>query len=74
VNLLRYLTLGIRPEYQHLGLGNAFYLRTWVTGIRKGYYAAEASWVLEDNLPMVRPLEKMGAPIYKTWRLYERSL
>src|SRR5690606_16732330 len=61
---LRVITLGFKPGYQHLGLGAAFYLKTWEIGVRKGYDQAEASWILEDNLDMVRPLERMGGRMY----------
>lgn len=74
IHRLRYITLGIKPGYRNLGLDAAFYLRTWQVGNRKGYDQCEASWILEDNLDMVRPLEKLGARIYKTYRLFERPL
>ena len=35
---------------------------------------AEASWVLEDNILMNRPLDAMGATPYRRWRLYEGPL
>ncbi len=69
---LRIITLGIKPGFRSLGLDAAFYLRTWQVGRQKGYDRGEASWILEDNLDMVRPLEKMGGQIYKTYRLFER--
>jgi hypothetical protein len=68
----RVITLGFKPAYQHLGLGGAFYLRTWQVGVQKGYPQGEASWVLEDNHEMVRALERMGARAYKRYRLYDR--
>jgi len=70
----RVLTLGFRPGYQHLGLGAALYLRTWQVGAAKGYVYGEASWILEDNQDMRRPLENMGARVYRTYRVYEREL
>ncbi|MDB5448488.1 MAG: hypothetical protein JWQ97_3805 [Phenylobacterium sp.] len=39
-----------------------------------GYQSAEGSWILEDNLPMRGILEAAGTRIYKTYRLYEKSL
>lgn len=39
-----------------------------------GYTKFEFSWVLEENLPMRRISEAMGATIYKTYRLYEKAL
>jgi GNAT superfamily N-acetyltransferase len=39
-----------------------------------GYTSAEGSWILEDNMPMRGILEAAGTRIYKTYRLYEKSL
>lgn len=71
---LRVITLGFKPGFQHAGLGPAFYLRTWQTGVRKGYTHAEASWILEENHDMRRPLERMGGTAYKTYRVFEQPL
>jgi hypothetical protein len=35
---------------------------------------AEASWILEDNHRMNRPLQSIGAVPYRRWRLYERPV
>ena len=35
---------------------------------------AELSWVLEDNMPMRRMIEALGAVPYKTYRIYEKAL
>ncbi|MDG2531560.1 dATP pyrophosphohydrolase [Caulobacter endophyticus] len=43
-------------------------------GIALGYDKFEFSWILEDNMPMRRISEAMGARIYKTYRLYEKTL
>lgn len=34
----------------------------------------ELSWILEDNMPMRRVIESMGAVAYKTYRVYEKNL
>jgi len=34
---------------------------------------AEASWILEDNEAMNRPLLRLGLKPYRTWRIYEGS-
>ncbi len=39
-----------------------------------GFRWIELSWILEDNLPMRRILERLGARAYKTYRLYGRRL
>ena len=71
---IRVITLGFKPGFQHSGLGAALYLRGWLAGTARGYDHGEASWILEDNLDMVRPLERMGGRVYKRYRIYERAL
>ena len=44
------------------------------TAIGLGYTSAEISWVLEDNLPMRRIAEAVGARVSKTYRLYDKPL
>jgi hypothetical protein len=43
-------------------------------GVKLGIMEAEYSWILEDNMPMRHILEGFGARIYKTYRLYGKSL
>jgi hypothetical protein len=43
-------------------------------GVKLGITEAEYSWILEDNMPMRHILEGFGARIYKTYRLYGKSL
>ena len=71
---MRVITLGLKPGHQHQGLGAALYLRAWQTGAEKGFDYAEASWILEDNVEMRRPLETAGASLYKRYRIYEKAL
>jgi hypothetical protein len=39
-----------------------------------GFRSVELSWILEDNLPMRRVLERLGARAYKTYRIYGKKL
>jgi GNAT superfamily N-acetyltransferase len=39
-----------------------------------GYETIEMSWILEDNRPMRSILEAVHSRIYKTYRIYEKSL
>lgn len=43
-------------------------------GPKIGITEAEYSWILEDNMPMRHILEGFGAQIYKTYRIYGKSL
>lgn len=71
---LRVFTLGVLKPYRHMGIDAAFYLRTFETGLSKGYNRGEMSWILEDNGPMNHALRKMGAQRIKTYRIYGRPL
>lgn len=41
---------------------------------RRPYQWAELSWVFEDNMASRRVIEAAGGQIYKTYRIYEKSL
>ena len=72
IDTARLLTLGLKPGYQHLGLGAAMYTRLLQIGVAKGYTGAEGSWILEDNHEMCTALEKLGSKLYKRYRVYDR--
>ncbi|MEX2519543.1 MAG: N-acetyltransferase [Paracoccaceae bacterium] len=42
--------------------------------IERGFGELEFSWILEDNLPVRKVIEMLGARIAKTYRFYERPL
>lgn len=42
--------------------------------LARGLESIELSWILEDNLPMRRIIEALGASPYKTYRIYEKRL
>jgi hypothetical protein len=68
---MRMLALGILEPYRKTGLDMILYYDLFTGALAKGYRQGEFSWILEDNLPMIRPLETMGARPYKTYRIYE---
>ncbi|MCF7803909.1 MAG: N-acetyltransferase [Candidatus Marinimicrobia bacterium] len=74
VNFVRVLALGVIDKYRNHGIDAALYYETFKRGIEMGFNSGEMSWILEDNYPMRNALEKMGAEIYKTYRIYEQSL
>jgi hypothetical protein len=71
---LRVFTLGLKPEYQRRGIDALFYLRIYQHGPAARFHRAEASWILEDNWGMRRALERMGAYVHKTYRVYGTRL
>jgi hypothetical protein len=74
INAARVLILGLKPGFRQMGIDAMLYLRLWEEAPKNGYPAVECSWVLEDNWPMRRGLERMGARLYKTYRIYEKVL
>jgi hypothetical protein len=74
IEAVRLITFGFKPRFHHSGLGLGFYFQTWKTAGEKGYTCGEASWILEDNFKMVRPLERMGGQAYRRYRIFERPL
>jgi len=74
MNGARILTLGLKPGFRRMGIDAMLYLRLWEEAPKNGYPLVECSWILEDNWPMRRGLERMGAQLYKTYRIYEKAL
>lgn len=73
-DFLRVLILGVLDEYRGKGVDAMMYYETAKVAAKKGYKFAEASWILETNDKMNRPIQMMGAKIYKTYRIYEKQV
>lgn len=74
IDAARVITLGLKPDYRRLGLDAMMTLRGYRRVSDLGYHRIEASWILEDNVEMRRVMERLGARVYKTYRVYERAL
>jgi hypothetical protein len=70
--------LGVRQSLAGTVLGSAIPLQLIGAALPASapfrFRWIELSWILEDNLPMRRILERLGAPAYKTYRLYGKTL
>lgn len=72
---LRLLLYGIKPEYRNRGVDALLFKEGFKGILRKGCYKRiEFSWVLENNLPVIRIAEMFGAPLYKRFRIYEKDI
>ncbi|PIK15243.1 hypothetical protein [Halobacteriovorax sp. JY17] len=71
---MRVLTMGVKAKYRKLGLESILYTKTKQLGLDAGYNEVEMSWILEDNLNMNKPLLRMGAKPYKTYRIFSKNL
>ncbi len=74
VDSLRVLTLGIREGYRASGIDVLLYYDLFRMGFARGIRRGEFSWVLEDNLAMSRPLERIGAVADRVYRIYDRPI
>jgi len=45
-----------------------------IKGKYNQYRRVEFSWILEDNIPVQRLVEMIGARLYKKYRIYEKRL
>ncbi|MBK9333605.1 MAG: hypothetical protein IPM96_14695 [Ignavibacteria bacterium] len=74
IDQLRVIIMGVKKEYHKKGIDAVFYRNVIKAGNRKGIRGAEISWVLEDNLAMKQTAEKLGAHVYKTYRIFDKAL
>jgi GNAT superfamily N-acetyltransferase len=74
IDRLRVFALGVKPQYQHLGIAAAFYVEHLKTADPKAIWWGEMGWILETNEAMNRAMEGMGGKIVRRYRLYEKQL
>ncbi|QDV67416.1 hypothetical protein Poly24_11110 [Rosistilla carotiformis] len=70
----RLLSTNVLPEYQRWGLGVVTIYRILPDALKFGLTEGELSWVLESNQLSRASIERGGAQITKTYRLYDRDL
>lgn len=66
--------LGILPKHRMKGLELVLFKESLLRWKARGYRSCECSWVLEDNDAMNAGIRATGGSIYKTYRLYQKSL
>ncbi len=75
VTRVRVLTLGVRPEWRTSGVASVFYYETYRQCKVMGLDGGECSWILEDNREMLSAMGVfLGAPPYKTYRVFEKNI
>ena len=70
--------MGLRKTYHGTATGAvlsmAVIARVRNYHVGRGTTKGEASWILEDNMPMRRMIETFGGKPYKTYRVYEKLI
>lgn len=72
--MARVLTLGLVKSHRQRGIDAMFFAHCVAKGIEMGIEECEVSWMLEDNVMVLRPIEVFGGVNYKTYRLYDKPL
>lgn len=68
---IRIITMGIVKAHQNLGVASIFYNEIYRQAVEGRYPSGEMSWVLENNVMMIRAAELLGGRRSKTYRIYE---
>jgi hypothetical protein len=74
IDAFRLWALGVKYKYHKYGLDSLLYYETFMGARKKGYKWAEVSWILEDNVHIIRPIEMWGCKLYKKYRIFENPV
>ena len=75
IDTLRLLTLGFKKSVRKRGVDAMLYSRMIKAAIQMPRFKlVECSWMLEDNILMIRIIERIGGKITRTYRVFEKSL
>jgi hypothetical protein len=68
------MVMGVKTEHRTRSVFALFGHELYRRAMEYGALGGEASWILEDNYAMTRPMEAMGAKVYRKWRIYDRLI
>jgi GNAT superfamily N-acetyltransferase len=74
IKSLRVMIMGMKKKFRGKGIESVMFLDIINKGLKYGYEKCEFSWILEDNVMMVRTAEMLGTKIHKKYRVYEKSI
>ena len=70
VDTARVMALGVKGKFRSRSILALFTREVMRRGLAMGKVGAEASWLLEDNQLIVKPMRAMGARERMRWRVY----
>ncbi len=73
IRTARVMALGVKAKFRSRSILALFTREVMRRGLAIGKTGAEASWLLEDNHLIVKPMRAMGARERMRWRVYERG-
>ena len=71
---IRVVVLGVLPEYRHTPISVAMLVDSFKVAKTFGAREIEASWILEDNVAIIKPMEDQGFSITDHYAIYERAV
>jgi hypothetical protein len=74
IRTARVMALGVKGSFRSRSILALFTREVMERGLAMGKTGAEASWLLEDNALIVKPMLAMGARERMRWRVYDRTL
>jgi len=77
IDSLRLLLLGVKKEFRNKGVDALMFMEGYKNRKNKKfqqYEKIEFSWILEDNIAVIRLAEIFDAKLYKRYRIYEKLL
>src|SRR4051812_13389073 len=74
IKLGRLMVMGVKAEHRSRSVFALFAYELYRRAMEYGALGGEASWILEDNYRLTRPMESMGAKVYRKWRIYDRPI
>jgi len=74
VDRIRLLAFGVLPEYRRKGLDAVCYFEGYKAAIAARFKTVEFSWILEDNLDLLKPIEVFEGRVYRRYRLVSRTV
>lgn len=72
--MARVITLGVKQSHRGRGVEGIMLAQSLKAGLAMGLKETEISWLLEDNVMVIRTAEIFDGKRYKTYRLYERAV
>ncbi|MBI5442339.1 MAG: hypothetical protein HY900_14140 [Deltaproteobacteria bacterium] len=74
VDRVRLMAFGVLPEYRRKGLDAVCYFEGYKAAMAAGFKTVEFSWILEDNLDLLKPIEVFEGKLYRRYRLVARTV
>jgi hypothetical protein len=74
IKTARVMALGVKGSFRSRSILALFTHEVMRRGLAIGKIGAEASWLLEDNTLIVKPMRAMGARERMRWRVYGRDV